>query len=78
MRENFEFECDRCEEEFPTIEELKAHQNDDGRCDGCCAYICDEDYHTEYESRGEFWGAPCEERICTGYTCSKCGHQEDY
>ena len=47
-------------------------------CDGCGELLDDEDFHSVYEDRGEFWGAPCSERITTGYKCHSCGHIEDY
>ena len=47
-------------------------------CDECKAELQDEDIHSVYESRGEFWGAPCSEEVVTGYTCKNCGHTEEF
>ena len=47
-------------------------------CEDCKVEIKDEDFVGGYESRGEFWGAPCQEAVVTGYTCQNCGHHETF
>jgi len=47
-------------------------------CASCKFKLSDENFSTVFESRGEFWGAPCSEEICTGYECPNCGHTEQY
>lgn len=42
-------------------------------CHECNAEINNEDYIGEYEERGEYWGAPCNEYVVTGYICPECG-----
>ena len=46
------------------------------KCHGCGEPLADEDIISHNESRGEFWGEPCSERVPDGYQCSKCGHRE--
>lgn len=54
-------------------------------CDGCDLAYCpwcgnkyaDDDYHTVWESRGEFWGAPCSEEVIDYVTCHYCGERLD-
>ena len=53
-------------------------KQDSDRCSGCGKIITDEEYVVDYEDRGEYWGAPCKERVVTGYKCSSCGEQENY
>jgi len=48
------------------------------KCDECKKELLDEEIITQFESRGEFWGAPCSEEIVTGYKCSSCGYSEDF
>lgn len=43
-------------------------------CEDCGTELSDEDFKTSYESRGEFWGAPCSEQVLLGYTCHDCGY----
>lgn len=47
-------------------------------CEGCGEELDDEDVRSVYESRGEFWGAPCSECVLTGYTCSNCGYEAEF
>jgi hypothetical protein len=47
-------------------------------CTECGARLDDENIHSVWESRGEFWGAPCSEQVLTGYTCQACGHEEEF
>lgn len=47
-------------------------------CAECGHPLDDEDFTSTLESRGEFWGAPCSERVTTGYTCGFCGHNETF
>lgn len=47
-------------------------------CEECKAVITDEDYLSEYESRGEYWGMPCSERVVYGYKCPVCGHRGEF
>jgi rubredoxin len=52
---------------------------DDVQCDGCgLVYKWDklphENVNTQYESRGEYWGAPAYEEVVTGWECPGCGH----
>jgi len=47
-------------------------------CPNCKTIIKEEDYVTEYESRGQFWGVPCQEEIITGYKCSVCGKSGEF
>jgi predicted RNA-binding Zn-ribbon protein involved in translation (DUF1610 family) len=42
-------------------------------CEKCKTVITSNDYTSEYESRGEYWGAPCDECVVTGYVCPECG-----
>ena len=48
------------------------------KCDECGNELHDEEIHSVYEDRGEFWGAPCSEEIVTGYECKECGHKEAF
>ena len=50
----------------------------DDRCNECGHKLDDEEYETEYENRGEFWGSPCSECIVTGYNCNNCGNYERF
>jgi hypothetical protein len=36
----------------------------------------DEQVKVVYESRGEFWGAPCSEPVCYGWYCD-CGYYNE-
>jgi hypothetical protein len=50
-------------------------------CDSCDAgfewdKVPDSNVKIVYESRGEFWGAPCSEPVCYGWTCA-CGHYNE-
>lgn len=58
--------------------EIEFMKKDEDCCDDCGHPLNDEDYQGEYESRGEFWGAPCSEYVTTGYSCSNCGHHENF
>jgi len=42
-----------------------------------CKY-CDDDFHTVWEPRGEFWGAPCSEEIIDYIMCHCCGERYEY
>lgn len=53
---------------------MEADENID-YCEECKAIIGQEDYITEFEDRGEFWGAQCKEEIVIGYKCPVCGHK---
>lgn len=67
--------------EYHTQREDEDHFSDGGECLYCaeCGEVLDdESFTSQYESRGECWGAPCSERISTGYTCSSCGHDETF
>jgi hypothetical protein len=35
--------------------------------------IPNENIKTTFESRGEFWGAPCSEEVVVGWVCPGCG-----
>jgi len=48
------------------------------KCDECDKELVDEEIITVFESRGEFWGAPCSEEVVIGYECVNCGHSEKY
>jgi hypothetical protein len=48
-------------------------------CEECWAvFVWDKIPHeyirTAFESRGEFWGAPCSEEVVVGFECPNCGH----
>ena len=60
------FECKGCKN--------KIHPED--YCSECGERLLDEDFRIVYEYRGEYWGAPCSEPVCYGYTCHNCGHKE--
>ena len=47
-------------------------------CENCGEKLDDEDINQVSESRGEYWGAPCSEMVVTGYSCSKCGYEEEF
>jgi hypothetical protein len=47
-------------------------------CGFCGEKLGDEDIHSVYESRGEYWGSPCREQVVTGYKCSNCGQGQDF
>ena len=49
--------------------------NEEDKCENCGSKITDEDYLTDFESRGEFWGAPCSEEVVYGYSCPACKHE---
>lgn len=53
-------------------------RQDSDRCSGCGKLITDEEHISECESRGEYWGVPCQECVVIGYECSNCGEQENY
>ncbi len=48
------------------------------KCPECNEPMIEEHYITVWESRGEFWGAPCSEEIVTGYKCPFCGELTDF
>jgi|WetSurMetagenome_2_1015567.scaffolds.fasta_scaffold1467109_1 hypothetical protein len=61
------------------IEYYLRHNTDVEQCEGCSVIfkwdkLPDENVKTEWESRGEFWGAPCSERVVVGWQCPGCGH----
>ena len=59
------------------IEESIEHiKSADDRCSECARMILDSDWIIEYESR-EYWGETTQEKVVTGYQCSKCGYKED-
>ncbi len=43
-------------------------------CEYCGHLLADEDFIYS-EEHHEFWGAPCSERILSGYKCSECGEE---
>lgn len=47
-------------------------------CGFCGEKLEENDILTTNESRGEFWGAPCNETTITGYRCSYCGEEETF
>lgn len=47
-------------------------------CEKCGRELDDEDLHSVWESRGEFWGAPCSENILIGYKCGGCGYENKF
>ncbi|MBW3011541.1 hypothetical protein KY326_04960 [Candidatus Woesearchaeota archaeon] len=47
-------------------------------CEECGEKLSDEDMHSVFESRGEFWGAPCREEVLTGYHCQNCGYEAKF
>lgn len=58
------------------------HNNDWVQCDSCDDYfiwdkIDDTLIRTQNESRGEFWGAPCFERVVVGWICPGCTHYNE-
>lgn len=46
-------------------------------CPYCGEKYDDDDYHIVYESRGEFWGAPCSEPVLYWVDCHNCGERYD-
>lgn len=52
--------------------------SEEERCDECGCELNSTDFIYVWENRGEYWGAPCQEEICTGYKCNACGHFESY
>jgi len=57
------------------------HFYDTGKCDYCeeCGKeLDDEELHSVWESRGEFWGAPCSEQMLVGYKCGSCGFENKF
>jgi len=50
---------------------------DEDKCSECGHVIRDEDYITEREMR-EFWGGCSSELMVVGYTCSRCGNEEEF
>jgi len=67
---------------YPSHKSLSDKQNNyfyDGNttdfCESCGERLDDEEVNSCYESRGEFWGAPCSENIVTGYKCGNCGYE---
>lgn len=47
-------------------------------CELCYEELADDDVFGEYESRGEFWGAPCSEYVAHGYVCHSCGETVNF
>jgi hypothetical protein len=66
------------EEHELTHDELDYLRSQEDCCSECGARITENHYTTTEESRGEFWGAPTNEIIVTGYKCSECGNEEDF
>lgn len=58
------------------VEKTMKEVKDGERCKNCLAVIDEESYNKEYEDRGECHGVPCQELICTGYTCKYCGTED--
>ena len=53
------------------------------KCDNCeykfdLDKLSDEQFIGAYESRGEFWGAPCSEYMVYGCYCPECGHKIEW
>ncbi len=74
------WQCKECGDTFPHATDLSKHLKsvDAGEvCSNCHKPIDDDLVTWTTESRGEFWGTPCSERVPTGYTCPHCGHKED-
>ena len=57
---------------------MKADEQPRQRCESCGKIITEEEYITNFESRGEFWGAPCSEEVVIGYHCKECGYRGDF
>jgi hypothetical protein len=66
------------EEHELTKDELDYLRSQEDCCSECGARITENQYTTTEESRGEFWGAPANEIIVTGYKCSECGNEEEF
>jgi hypothetical protein len=47
-------------------------------CGNCGEKLDDDDIRQVWESRGEFWGAPCSECMVVGYCCHECGWEEEF
>jgi len=47
-------------------------------CRNCGEALSDENMHSEFESRGDYWGAGCSEEMLLGYTCSNCGEKVEF
>jgi hypothetical protein len=59
-------------------EEIEYMKEQDDCCSECGWILSDDDFESEYEDRGSFWGSPCSENIIIGYNCSNCGHKESF
>lgn len=73
----------KCYEDIEKVEEIFKEVFNflcchDERCDVCAHKLDDEDFNNVSEDRGEFWGAPCSENICIGYTCPNCENKEEW
>jgi rubredoxin len=71
--------CKVCELEFTDAKGLSDHLyqvDSECYCSNCHTYLADDAITWVSESRGEFWGTPCSERVPTGYTCQSCGYTD--
>ena len=75
--------CDNCYDAYANIDEDKREKiikhiqsiDEDEICDYCYCKLDEDDYNNTFESRA---GNGSNERICTGYKCHFCGHEERY
>jgi hypothetical protein len=70
------------DERYPEAIKFKVSAGIWEQCESCNDYfiwdkLSDEYVRTQNESRGEYWGAPCFERVVVGWICPGCTHYNE-